>query len=80
MKRPLQIIIMTGILVGFALNADAQKRPQRTSSARAAYGTYAPEFKAHKKRNKKAKKKARKSGKRKKATSNRASYFTGRPY
>lgn len=81
MKRLFQISIMTAMLLGFALNADAQKKAQRTSSARAAYGTAVPEFKAHKKRNRKAKKKARKSAKRKKASSNKkASYFKGRPY
>ena len=73
-------MIITSILAGAPFSVHAQKRPQDTSSARAAYGNAEPEFKANKNRNHKAKKKARKSAKRKKAKDTKASYFKGRPY
>jgi hypothetical protein len=80
MVRFVKIIILSGILTGSALNAHAQKAPERTASGRAAYGDTTPSFRANKKKNKKSKKKARKSAKRKTRTNNRSSYFTGRPF
>jgi len=75
-----KIVTLTCILLGCAINAYAQKRSDRTSSGRAAYGNTVPEFKAHKKKNQKKKKKAVKAAKRKKVRNNKSSYFQGRPY
>ena len=77
MKPLLRIFILISLLAGQVLTAQAQKKADRTSSGRAAYGNTVPEFRAHKKKNKKSKKKAIK---RKRATNKRSSYFSGRPY
>jgi len=80
MKPLLRIFILISLLAGQVLTAQAQKKADRTSSGRAAYGNTVPEFRAHKKKNKKSKKKAIKAVKRKRATNKRSSYFSGRPY
>ena len=80
MTQLIQIVILTGILLGSAFNVHAQKRPERTSSGRAAYGNRVFDFKANKKKNQKKKKKALKAAKRKKVRNNKSSYFHGRPY
>ena len=79
MRYLFQIVIMTSILTGYSFSAHAQKSPQRTAAARAAYGNTAPAFKANRKKNQKVKKKARKSARRKN-TNNNASYWKGRPF
>ena len=80
MKFLVQITIMIGILISSAFSVHAQKRADRTSSGRAAYGDTAPDFKANKKKNHRAKKKALKSAKSKKVRNKRSSYFSGRPF
>ena len=80
MKRFFQITILISILTGFAFSAKAQKKPELTSSGRAAYGDTTPDFKVNKKKNQKAKKKSLRSAKRKKVSNKRSSYFRGRPY
>lgn len=74
MKLLCQIIILTSML---AVSACGIQGPQNTSSARAAYGNAAPDFRANKNQNRK--KEARQGTKRKKSTNNN-SYFEGRPY
>ncbi|MGC1241627.1 MAG: hypothetical protein WA874_08565 [Chryseosolibacter sp.] len=80
MKLLFHIMIFSSMLALSACNVHAQKSPQRTSSARAAYGNAVSDFKANKKKNQKRKKKARKEGKRKEKTTNNRSYWHGRPY
>lgn len=76
MKLLFRIIILTSM---FAISACGIQSPQHTSSARAAYGNAAPDFKANKKQNQKRKKSARTKAKGKEAREN-DSYFHGRPY
>ena len=76
MKLLFPIILLISI---FALSVCGTQSPQHTSSARAAYGNAAPDFKANKKQNQKRKKSARKKAKAKKGREN-DSYFEGRPY
>jgi hypothetical protein len=80
MKRFRYIVIIIALFVlGSVVNVHAQRKPQRTSSARAAYGTATPQFKSNAKRNKKAKKNAGKSGKRKKLKNDKEAYRRGMP-
>jgi hypothetical protein len=79
MKLLFQIVILTIMFALPACNVYTQRSPQRTSSARAAYGNAVPEFKANKKKNQKRKKKALKETKRKKARNSRSPWH-GRPY
>lgn len=78
MKRFVQHMMLVACV--FGVSACNIHNPQRTSSARAAYGNAVPDFKANKKKNQKRKKKARKSAKRKKSRNTRSSVFEGRPY
>jgi hypothetical protein len=79
MKLLLRIIILSCLFGMSACNVHAQNGPQRTSSARAAYGNAVPEFKAHKKKNQKRVKKTRKEARQKTVRKNR-SYWHARPY
>lgn len=78
-KLLFHIMIFSSLLAVSACNVYVQKNPQRTSSARAAYGNAAPDFKSSKKKNQKRENKARKAAKRKKAPDNN-SYWHRRPY
>lgn len=78
MKRFIYITsFITGLL---AASSCGVYNAQGTSSARAAYGDSAADFRANKKNNQKRKKNALKSAKRKKTKNGRSSYFEGRPY
>ena len=70
------IMVLAGLLIASACNV---QNPQHTSSARAAYGNAAPDFKAHKKKNQKKQRRAVRDAKRKNTPNNRL-YFHRRPY
>jgi hypothetical protein len=80
MKRLLSLATFTFfIIVASSVNVHAQGRDSRTSSARAAYGSTAPNFRVHKKKNAKSKKKARKEAKRKQDRNKNVPYRRGMP-
>jgi hypothetical protein len=80
MKRLLYLLPLTFFLIAASSNdAQAQKRDSRTSSARAAYGMTAPNFRVHKKKNAKSKKKARKDAKKKQDRIKEVPYRRGMP-
>jgi hypothetical protein len=80
MKRLLYLASFTFLLiVASSVNVHAQKRAQRTSSARAAYGVTTPNLRVHTRRNAKAKKKAKKSAKRKQDLNKKVPYRRGMP-
>jgi hypothetical protein len=78
MRLFLPVILSFAFIAGSAIGVYAQKRAQRTSGARAAYGNSVP-FKSHVKKNKRSKKKARKAAEKKKLRNKEKPYRRGMP-